>query len=193
MYLPNNDVLKLARESSAPTTLDYLRPSMFKFEIMNLPRTSFTCQVASIPDLTIGTATQPTPTLDIPVIGDKLEFGDLTIEFMVNEDMSNYIEIYNWIVAIASTELVNYTADDFRKAITNYSPSVNNPREDRSLYSDASLFVIDSTNNPIVKINFMDVIPVGIQGIPFDIRITDQGPVTARATFRYRIYNIEKL
>lgn len=193
MYLHNNDELQLAQESSSPTTLDYLRPAMFRFDIMSLPRTSFTCQVASIPGLTIGSATQVTPTLDIPVIGDKLEFDPLTIEFMVNEDLSNYIELYNWIVAIASTELVNYTADDFRKAIANYSPAVNSPREDRSLYSDASLFILDGNNQPTAKINFLDIIPISIEGIPFDIRITSQDPVTARATFKYRLYNIEPL
>lgn len=193
MYLPNNEELKLVRESSAPTTLDYLKPSMFRFVIANLPRTSFTCQVSGLPSIDIGTAKQPTPTLDIPIIGDKLTFGDLNIEFMVNEDMSNYIELYNWIVAIAGTELINYTADDFRKAISHYGKAPNNSGSDRNLYSDACLFVLDSNFNPTVKINFLDLIPVGIEGLPFDIRITDQGPLTARATFRYRIYNIEPL
>lgn len=191
MYLPQNEELKLARESSAPTTLDYLKPSMFRFEIACLPRTSFTCQVAGLPSIDIGTAKQPTPTLDIPLIGDKLEFGDLTIEFMVNEDMSNYIELYNWIVSIAGTELINYTADDFRKAIAHYGQAINNSGSDRNLYSDAVLFILDSNYNPTVKVNFLDLIPVGIEGIPFDIRIVNQGPLTARATFRYRIYNIE--
>lgn len=193
MYLPNNEQLKLVRESSEPTTLDYLKPALFRFVISCLPRTSFTCQVAALPSIDIGSATQPTPTLDIPIIGDKLVFGDLDIEFMVNEDMSNYIELYNWIVAIAGTELVNYTADDFRKAIANYPVTSNSSGEDRNLYSDACLFLLNSNNVPTIKVNFLDLIPIGIEGLPFDIRKTDQGPVTARAKFRYRLYNIEPL
>lgn len=192
MYILNDDILKLSK-TSAVTTLDYLRPASFKFEISSLPRTAYTCQVASIPDMKIGNAIQPTPALDIPLIGDKLEFGELNIQFIVNEDMSNYIEIHNWMLNIAGTELINYSLDDFRKSMTGFPVAAKSDGQYQSLYADAALFIINSKNNPIIKVNFLDVIPVSLQSIPFDITNVSQEPLLATATFKYRLYNIEPL
>ena len=193
MYIPNSGTLQLADSARSPTTLDYLRPAFFRLELSNLPRTTFTCQVANIPELKIGYAVQPTPALDIPVIGDKVEFGPLNVEFIINEDMSNYIEVYNWILSIASRELVNYTVDDFRRAAVNYPLTLNKGSLDNSLYADASLYLINSSNVPSVKINYYDVIPISLESIPFDITSNNQNPMRATATFRYRLFNIEKL
>lgn len=192
MYTPNNDVLKLSKTSET-TTLDYLRPASFKFEISSLPRTAYTCQVASIPDMKIGNATQVAPALDIPVIGDKLEFGQLDIQFIVNEDMSNYIEIHNWMLNICGTELINYSLDDFRKSANGFPVASKSNGQYNSFYADAALFIINSKNNPIIKVNFLDVIPISLQSIPFDITNISQEPLLATATFKYRLYNIEPL
>ena len=192
MYLPNNSELYNAQANAAPTTLDYLRPASFKFEISSLPRASFMCQVASIPRMSIGSATQIAPKRDLPVIGDKIVFDNLTIEFIIAEDMSNYIEIYNWISEIDQLGL-NSTIDDYRKAITNFGTPINNSGADRNLYSDANLFIIDSTNNAVAKINFKDLIPLSLESIPFDLKNTSQEPITASATFAYSMFNIEKV
>ena len=194
MYTADSQQLHTASQDRRPTTLDYLRPSFFRLEFTNLPRTTYTCQVANIPELNIGAATQQTPTRDIPLIGDKLEYGDLNIEFILNEDMSNYIEIYNWILNIAGTDLVNMTTDDFRKALVGYPSTPSRNKDDsRGIYSDASLYIINSSNRPIIKVNSLDVIPVSIYVPTFDITNINQDPMTARAVFKYRIFNIEKL
>lgn len=193
MYTENDGILKLATDTRSPTTLDYLRPAFFRLELSNLPRTTFTCQMANIPEIKIGYATQQTPSLDIPIIGDKLEFGELQVEFIINEDMSNYIEIYNWIVSIASRELVNYTVDDFRRAAVNYPINFSKGLLEQSLYADASMYIINSSNVPAMKINYYDVIPISLLSIPFDITNVDQDPMRATATFRYRLFDIEKI
>ena len=193
MYTPDSTQLHTAAQDRRPTTLDYLRPSFFRLEFTSLPRTTYTCQVANIPQLNIGAASQPTPARDIPVIGDKLKYGDLEVEFILNEDMSNYIEIYNWILNIAGTDLVNMTTDDFRKALVGYPITPNRKDDSRGLYSDASLYIINSSNRPIIKVNYLDVIPISISVPTFDITNVNQDPMMARAVFKYRIFNIEKL
>lgn len=193
MYTPDSTQLHTASLDRRPTTLDYLRPSFFRLEFTNLPRTTYTCQVANIPELNIGAATQQAPIRDIPLIGDKLEYGDLNVEFILNEDMSNYIEIYNWILNIAGTDLVNMTTDDFRKALVGYPSTPNKPDLSRGLYADAQLYIINSSNRPVIKVNYLDVIPIAISVPTFDITNTNQDPMSARASFKYRIFNIEKL
>ena len=77
MYTANINVLKQNYVNNLPKTYDYLRPNAFKFSVKDLPNTSFTCQSANIPGINIGFASQPTPFVDIPRIGDKVVFGEI--------------------------------------------------------------------------------------------------------------------
>ena len=45
----------------------------------------------------MGTAIQPTYLKDIDRPGDKVDFGDFNYRFLVDEDLENYMEIFNWI------------------------------------------------------------------------------------------------
>lgn len=186
MYIENN----IDFAQSQPTTLNYLRPANFHFQIDVLPRTMFSCQMVNIPNITIGAAKQVTPTIDIPVYGDKLEFGNLNITFMVAEDMSNYREIYNWIIKIAGDNINKYTDAEFMQNLGRY-PKTGMREFDQHIYSDASLHVISSTNNVVAKINFIDLIPVSLESVPFDITDINQGPLLAVASFKYRLYELE--
>ena len=188
MYIENNiDFIQ-----SQPTTLNYLRPANFRFQIDALPRTMFSCQMANIPNITIGAAVQVTPQINIPVYGDKLEFGDLHITFMVAEDLSNYREIYNWIVKIAGDNISKYTDEEFKRDLGRF-PKTGMKEFDQAIYSDATMHIISSTNNVVAKINYLDLIPVSLRAIDFDITNTSQEPLLAVATFRYRMYELETL
>jgi hypothetical protein len=99
-YTANISTAQQSFYNSLPKTNDYLRPNAFRFSIKDLPGVSFTCQSANIPDLQLGFATQPTPFTDVPLVGDKLNFGEFTVRFLISEDMSNYLEMYRWLVAL---------------------------------------------------------------------------------------------
>ena len=58
-------------------------------------------------------------------------------------------------------------------------------------YSDATLIVYNSSFNEIVKVKFRDVFPVSLSTINFDASAGDIDYVTADATFKYSIYDIE--
>ena len=58
-------------------------------------------------------------------------------------------------------------------------------------YSDASLLIYNSNFNVIAKVNFRDTFRVGLSAINFDATQEDVKYVTAEATFKYSIYDIE--
>jgi len=99
-YTANIDVIQNAIAESQTTTYDYLRPNAFRFSLKDLPKVSFTCQSANLPDLQLGYAVQNTPFVDLPTVGDKINFGEFTIRFIVAEDMRNYLELYRWIIGL---------------------------------------------------------------------------------------------
>jgi hypothetical protein len=185
-----------------PSELDYLRPNGFKFLIQSLPKVTYFCQSANIPALTLGFATQATPFVTIPRPGEKLDFGELTIKFLIQEDMSNYIELYNWIIALGFPESrrqfqERFTAQSFRDpSVTSTTMADGTPsarKTDATEYSDATLLVIDSDNLPIARLNFSDCFPTSLSGVDFDVSTGDTQYFAAQAVFKYRTFTVESL
>tara|TARA_B100000035_G_scaffold142530_1_gene121325 strand:- start:124 stop:669 length:546 start_codon:yes stop_codon:yes gene_type:complete len=169
---------------------NYLSPIGFKFAITKTPKADFFSNSASIPGINLGFALQPTYLKDIPVPGDKLTYGDFTLKFFVDEDMTNYLEVHNWLRGLGFPESVQEHLDLKRGDIYNPSTSF---KDQQNEYSDASLFIYNSNYNEVARIDFKDVFPVSLSTINFDATASDVNYVTAEATFKYSIYNIEVL
>ena len=135
----------------------------------------------------------PTPLSDIPVPGDKLSYGDLVIRFLVQENMSNYLELYNWLVGLGFPE----SRDQYIKwneAQRYRFPAVSDKRLGAlGNFSDADFFILDSDNNPNVKISYYDVFPVSLEGLDFDISTGRADYLIGNAAFKYRHYTVEAL
>jgi hypothetical protein len=193
-YTANISTAQQSFYNSLPKTNDYLRPNAFRFSIKDLPGVSFTCQSANIPDLQLGFATQPTPFTDVPLVGDKLNFGEFTVRFLISEDMSNYLEMYKWLVALGFPE--NYDQfSAFTKDRPSRFPFVTKAtgKEEVLAYSDATLTILDSTNNPKVNIIFKNLFPISLQALDFDIASASVEYFTAIASFKYTIFEVQPL
>jgi len=202
MYTANIGLVKASYESNRPTTYDYLRPNAFRFVVKDLPHVSYTCQSANLPSLQIGFAIQPTPFVDIPVVGDKIDFGEFVIRFLIAEDMSNYLELYNWIVALGFPKNYNQY-DSFVEQRKNRFPyyitrkdslgRVNSRNTDQLAYSDATLTILDSTNTPKTNIIFYDIFPTSVEALDFDLTSTVVPYFVGIASFKYKLFEVESL
>ena len=168
---------------------NFLSPTGFKFTLSRAPKVAFFGNSVNIPSLTLGVAVQPTYLKDIDVPGDKIVFEDLVLRFIVDEDLSNYIEIQNWIRGLGYPESL--------KEI--YDWQTERPKVDTSesglmdLYSDGTLTVLNSSQSANFKIVFKDLWPYNLTSLEFDATNTDIQYFTAEATFKYTIYNITDL
>ena len=194
MYTSNINNLQSNFYNSLPKTYDYLRPNAFRFGVKDIPNISFTCQSANIPDIQLGYAVQPTPFVDVPVIGDKLNFGELTIRFLISEDMSNYLELYRWLVALGFPNNYNQFST-FVKDRPSRFPFVTNQNGTSEIlaYSDATLTILDSTNTAKVNIIFKSLFPTSLSALDFDIASGSVEYFTAIASFKYTIFEVEPL
>ena len=68
-----------------PTKLDYLSPTQFKFNIVQLPKVEFFTTSANLPGIALADAIFPTPFTDIPVQRHKIPLNNLTIEILVDQ------------------------------------------------------------------------------------------------------------
>ena len=194
MYTANINNSQSNFYNSLPKTYDYLRPNAFRFGVKDIPNVSFTCQSANIPDIQLGYAVQPTPFVDIPTIGDKINFGELAIRFLISEDMSNYLELYRWIVAIGFPKDYNQFST-FVKDRPSRFPFVTNTNGTSEIlaYSDATLTILDSTNTAKVNIIFKNLFPTSLSALDFDIASGSVEYFTAIASFKYTIFEVEPL
>jgi hypothetical protein len=194
MYTANINNLQNNFYNSLPKTYDYLRPNAFRFGVKDIPNVSFTCQSANIPDIQLGYAVQPTPFVDIPTIGDKINFGELAIRFLISEDMSNYLELYRWIVAIGFPKDYNQFST-FIKDRPSRFPFVTklDGTSEILAYSDATLTILDSTNTAKVNIIFKNLFPTSLSALDFDIASGSVEYFTAIASFKYTIFEVEPL
>ena len=184
----------LARQ---PDKLDYASPTQFKFGIHQLPKVEFFTLSANVPGISAGVVTRATPFKDIPLVGDKLTYDNLSITFQVDEYLENYVSLHNWMKGIGFPT----NREEFRtyRDVTSNTPAsgktpatdlVGKAVPDKALYSDAYLMVLSNKNNPIVEVNFKDVFPVSLGGLEFTQSVTDIEYMTATAEFAYQIYEI---
>jgi len=168
---------------------NFLAPTGFKFSLKRSPAAAFFCNQANIPSMDLGVAEQPSYLRDIPTPGDKIDFGDLSIRFLVDEDLVNYMELQRWIRGLGYPESLKEFDDLEKEAII--TSSFANKGDD--IYSDGTLQILSSNLVAKFNVNFKDLFPVSLSTITFDATDTDVEYFTAEATFKYTIYNLTDL
>jgi hypothetical protein len=168
---------------------NFLSPTGFKFALKRSPAAAFFCNQANIPSLDLGIAQQTSYLKDIDIPGDKIVFGDLTLRFLVDEDLFNYMEIQNWIRGLGYPEKLSQLKDlsEDGKIKSRFGQSGEN------IYSDATLQVLSNNLVPKFQVMFKDVFPYSLSTITFDATDTDIEYFTADVSFKYTIYDMQDM
>ena len=161
---------------------NFLAPVGFKFTLAKYPKVDFFSNSARIPELSLGTAVQPSYLKDIDIPGEKLTYGDLTIRFLVDENMENYMAVHNWLKGVGFPE----TPQQFKDQTTD-SDGI---RDEKGVFSDGSLHILNSNFQNVAIVKFQDLFPVGLTSLEFDATETDINYFTAEVVMRYTVYNI---
>ena len=187
-------------QTRQPAKMDYASPIQFRFKCTKLPEVEFTCQTANIPGISLGSATQPTPLVDIPIPGDKISFQSLDINFLVDENLNNYKEIHDWLIGIGFPQ--NYTqfqnlqaegSDRFpgsTRSTAASGTSTPQPLSEGGTYSDATLTILNSKNIAKTEIRFQNVYPTSLGSLSYDVKLTDVDYLQAAVSFNYMYYEI---
>ena len=188
-----------------PDKLDYASPTQFSFGIHQLPKVQFFSTAATIPAIALSDVVIPTPFKSIPMMGDQLTFDNLSVSFIVDEFLENYLSIHEWMTAIGFPKNRKQFSD-FKTNISN-TPStarsasststdigdVKAASPNNALFSDATLTILSNKNNPIVNVFFRDLYPVAMTALDYNQGATDVEYLTASIDFAYQIYEIEAI
>ena len=168
---------------------NFLAPVGFKFNLQRSPGAAFFCNQANIPDISLGVAEQPTWLKDLPVPGDKMQFGDLNLRFLVDEDLKNYMSIQHWIRGLGYPE----DMQEFRNLESEATMPTNFGQEGDNIYSDGTLQILNSSLVPNFQVVFKDLFPYTLTTLSFDATDTDIEYFTADVSFKYTMYNLTNL
>lgn len=159
-----------------PQNKNNLLATRFRFITSKIPNVVYFCQSVQIPGLKIGIVDQYTIFNPIKRPGGEVRQEDLSLTFLMDENLLGWSDIRNWIL-----ECSNYIDFDKYK-----KPEVH-------LVDDALLLILDNNNNPKYKIQFTGLFPNTLGGIQFDSKMSESQFLIADALFSYTSYEIYKL
>jgi hypothetical protein len=166
----------------SPTNPNYLSGLAGTFSIKRMPTVSFFATRVNLPGLSMSSPELNTPFKIINLAPDKIDYAELSVTFKVDEDLKNYLEIFNWMVGIG------FPRDfDQRKALALDTSKVD------GIYSDGVLMINNSARVPNIRVRFIDLLPVSLSDLNFDVGNVDVDYVEAVVQFKYLYHQPEKL
>lgn len=159
----------------SPENTNLLQPTKFLLTFSRIATTQYFCQTVNLPGVSLGEIVRVTPFLDMYSPGTKLTYEPLEMEFMVDEELLSWKNLYDWFTSMADP-------DGFEKR------DVSRELQSIKYFSDATLTVLSALNNPILRIQYTNVFPLSISDIGFDTTRSADTIITAKATFRYQSY-----
>lgn len=171
--------------TTQPSNLNQFNAVSFEVNIARLPNVEFFCQRISIPSVVLGEAFQPMPFMNLPVEGDTLTFEPLNLSFILDEDLKNYQEVYNWLTALGfPREYSQFASLKDASAASEYN----------SMFSDMSIILLTNKSNPNYEISFTDTFPTSLSGIQLDTTQMSLDPIVVDVTFNFKgMFNIKKI
>jgi len=166
-----------------PLNKNMLSPVGFNFSIKKTPDMNFFIQSIILPGVQLGTFDIPNPMKKVPMYGDHLEYGELEVIFKINEDMTNYLEIFDWITALGFPSNHSQFSNLAKKPLASGD----------GLLSDATLTILSSAMNPNIQIFIEDCFPVSLSPITLDARDTTIEHIEATASFRFQNYTFKSV
>jgi hypothetical protein len=126
-----------------------------------------------------------TPFVEMYSPGEKAIYDIMNVTFAIDEKMSSWLEIHNWIRGMTFPE--NF--EDYK----NLSKQSKYANKIQPQFSDATLTVYSSSFTPLVRFNFFDAFPTSLSSFVLSTQDTPDNVLTADASIRFTYYNIEKL
>jgi len=169
-----------------PDNPNFLSPLGFNFSIKKLPNTNYFVQSVNVPSVQMGDAIMPTPFVNIPTIGDRITYAEFQVSFKVDEDLRNYIELYDWMVQLGFPESFDQAKNIYGTG-TSVDFRVDGP------YSDATLTILNSAMRPNLEVLFEDAYPISLSDLQFSATAPSVDYIECQATFRYKLFRILRL
>ena len=149
----------------------------FNMDMGKFPGMNFYIQSVTLPGVSLSEIVIPTGPIRVPYkeVSGSAQFEPLSVTFLVDEDMNNYFEIWDWVQIVAG---INTRA---------YTELLERDPMKQSVKTNITLGIMTSHRNLNITINFIDAFPTGVEPLTFDFRApsVDYQPMTVSFTYSH--------
>lgn len=142
------------------TNLNMLLQTRAIFELEGFEAINFHMKETVLPGISKQAGEQESPFGSYPHDGSTLEFENVSLGFFVDEDLTNWLEMFNWALRTSVNKVPGneYTYDDTRRG---------------------TLIIYSAHYQPIVNVDFYGCIPQSLDGLNFS---TESGSIFHEAS-----------
>ena len=149
---------------------------------------TYFAQTANIPGISINQVEQPTVMgRTIPWDAHGLNYEPLNLQFLIDEDLENYLILHNWMRGLSTGRTLaerTYLEDKSEEKIDTGKILTN-------VRSDGSLAVLNSNFQTNFFVTFENMFPVSLSALEFNATIDGTEYAVAQVSFRYDLYDIQ--
>ena len=175
--------------NTQPDNVNFLSPLGYRFSIRKLPHVNYFVQTANIPNVQLGVAELPGPFVNHPIAGDHLVYSEFELNFKIDEDMQNYVELYNWMTELGFPESFSQAKHIYDKQdkLTAVDSMGEGP------YSDGTLTILNSAMRPSLSVTFEQCFPIALSDITFTTTAGSVDYLECTCSFRYSLFKIARI
>lgn len=144
----------------------------FKFFIDKSPELTYFVQNVVFPNVSVNAQYHGIRNNIAKIPGNVVNYSDLILTFLVDEDFNNYDTLYAWLL-------------ESRDA-TDSGPKI------KKMMSDISLFRLNSNKVTIAEIKYKDAFPVDIGTFSYVTNGSDPDVLVCDVTFAFQTFEIQK-
>ena len=115
----------------------------------------------------------------VPFPGNAINFGELSMEILLDEDFQSYKEIYDW--------MLRHVNEDQLADKANFTSS----QSPVPSYADIHITALNSNNGNNVEFQYKDCIPVSLGDVSFDAQNQSVEYITFPVSFRFSYFEIK--
>ncbi len=116
----------------------------------------------TLPSIIMGIIFQPTSVRPIAIPGDSMEFTEISIQFLLQENFANWKAIVDWLFRLRNPSEISLK----REVI------------------DIGIDVLDAKHRPIIQTTLIDSFPFSLSDVPLNVQIDDVEPNRFDVQFR---------
>ena len=162
------------------TNLNYLQPTSYKLTIdrENYPNLEYFAQTITHPGMIMNPVEMPYQKVTgVPFPGGQLTYNELAANIILDENLSSYSEMYDWMRRILDAPEVTPLQREYKRKII-------------PTYSDITISILSSHNNKTKQILYKDCVPTALGDIAFESTATGTEFVTYQVSFRFSYFDL---
>lgn len=155
---------------------NYLQPTGFRVVISRAeyPNLEFFAQTVSHPDVSLTGVRNPFPRIgNVAMPGDTLEYSELNVQFLLDENIEAYTELYDWMKEIVNEK---FEPQQSRSQVV---------RKQDPTQNDIIISVLTSNNTPQKRITYNGCSPTSISGLELNAVASTVEYLTFNASFSF--------